>query len=59
MIELFLAECRRSWIQLRRYPFEAIGAIVITTSIFYGLFQSARYIAGPGLQLGDRLYALS
>lgn len=55
MLELFLAEYRRSWIQLRRYPFEIIGAIVITTSIFYGLFESARYIAGPGLRLGDRL----
>ena len=55
MFELFLAECRRSWIQLRRYPVEAIGGIVITTSIFYGLFISARYIAGPSLQLGDRL----
>jgi len=55
MIELFLAECRRSWIQFRRYPFEAVGGIVITTSIFYGLFLSTRYIAGPGLRLGDRL----
>ena len=55
MLELFLAEFRRSWIQFRRYPVEAIGGIVITTSIFYGLFLSTRYIAGPGLQLGDRL----
>lgn len=55
MFELFLAECRRSWIQFRRYPVEAIGGIFIITSIFYGLFLSARYIAGPTLQLGDRL----
>lgn len=55
MIELFLAELRRSWIQFRRYPVEAIGGIVIITSVFYGLFVSARYIAGPGLRLGDRL----
>ena len=55
MFELFLAEFRRSWIQFRRYPVEAIGGIVITTSVFYGLFLSARYIAGPSLQLGDRL----
>lgn len=55
MLELFLAELRRSWIQFRRYPVEAIGGIIITTSIFYGLFLSARYIAGPSLQLGDRL----
>ncbi|NEQ25246.1 MAG: ABC transporter permease, partial [Microcoleus sp. SIO2G3] len=44
MFELFLAELRRSWIQFIRYPTEAIGGVVITTSIFYGLFLSARYI---------------
>jgi ABC-2 type transport system permease protein len=58
LIELFLAELRRSWIQLIRYSTEAIGGIIITTSIFYGLFLSAQYIAGPGLQLGDRLDAV-
>lgn len=55
MLELFLAEFRRSWIQFIRYPVEAIGGIVITTSIFYGLFLSVRYIAGPTLQFGERL----
>jgi ABC-2 type transport system permease protein len=58
MLELFFAEFRRSWIQFLRYPAEAIGGIVITTSIFYGLFLSARYIAGPTLQFGDRLDAI-
>lgn len=58
MLELFLAEFRRSWIQFIRYPVEAIGGVIITTSIFYGLFLSARYIAGPSLQLGDRLDAI-
>lgn len=58
MLELFLAEFRRSWIQFIRYPFEAIGGIVITTSIFYGLFLSARYVAGPSLQFGDRFDAI-
>jgi ABC-2 type transport system permease protein len=58
MLELFLAEFRRSWIQLIRYPAEAIGGVVITTSIFYGLFLSARYIAGPTLQFGERLDAI-
>lgn len=53
--QLFLAEFRRSWIQFRRYPAEAIGGIFIITSVFYGLFLSAQYIAGPGLSLGDRL----
>lgn len=55
MFQLFIAELRRSWLQFRRYPAEAIGLIVITTIFFYGLFLSARYLAGPSLQLGDRL----
>lgn len=54
-LELFLAELKRSWIQLIRYSTEAIGGIIITTTVFYGLFLSAQYIAGPGLQFGDRL----
>jgi ABC-2 type transport system permease protein len=58
MLELFLAEFRRNWIQFIRYPFEAIGGIVITTTIFYGLFLSTRYVAGPSLQLGDRFDAI-
>ncbi len=58
ILELFFAEFRRSWIQLIRYPLEAIGGVVITTSIFYGLFLSARYMAGSSLQFGDRLDAI-
>jgi ABC-2 type transport system permease protein len=55
LLELFLAELKRAWIQFRRYPFESIGGIIITTTFFYGLFLSAKYMAGPSLQLGDRL----
>lgn len=55
MFDLFLAELRRAWIQFKRYPAEAIGGIFIITSVFYGLFLSTQYIAGPGLKLGDRL----
>ena len=58
MFELFLAEFKRSWIQFIRYPTEAIGGIFITTAVFYGLFLSARYIAGPSLQFGNRLDAI-
>jgi ABC-2 type transport system permease protein len=54
-LELFGAELRRAWIQFKRYPAEAIGGVFIITSIFYGLFLSTQYIAGPGLKLGDRL----
>lgn len=55
MIELFLAELRRRWIEFRRYPVEAIAGIFLFSVIFYGLFLSTRYIAGPSFQLGDRL----
>ena len=55
MFELFLAEFRRRWIIFRRYPIEALAGIIIFASVFYGLFLSARYIAGPNFQLGDRL----
>ncbi|MBW4632314.1 MAG: ABC transporter permease [Iphinoe sp. HA4291-MV1] len=55
MFELFLAELRRCWIQFRRYPIEAIAGIVVYASVFYGLFLSARYIAGSAFQLSDRL----
>ncbi|WP_026732624.1 ABC transporter [Fischerella sp. PCC 9605] len=55
MFELFLAELRRTWIQFRRYPVEAIAEIFVYSAVFYGLFLSARYIAGPTFQLGNRL----
>ncbi len=55
MLELFFAELRCSWIQLRRYPIESIAQIIFTSSIFYGLFLGAGYIAGSSFQLGDRL----
>jgi len=55
MVELFFAELKRTWILQRRYPIEVIGIVVVTVSIFYGLFLSARYVAGANFQLGDRL----
>lgn len=54
-MDLFLAELKRSWIQLIRYSSEVIAGIIGTTVIFYGLFLSAQYIAGPQVQFGDRL----
>src|SRR5689334_5352370 len=54
-MELFLAELKRSWLQLLRYSTEVIAGIMATTIIFYGLFLSVRYIAGPSTQFGSRL----
>jgi ABC-2 type transport system permease protein len=58
MIDLLYAELKRTWIQLMRYPTEVISGLVITTAVFYGLFASAQYIAGPGFAFGDRLDAV-
>jgi ABC-2 type transport system permease protein len=58
LFELFGAELTRAGIQFRRYLAESIGGIVITTSVFYGLFLSSSYIAGPGFQFGNRLDAI-
>ncbi len=58
MLELFLAELKRIWTEFIRYPIDAIAGVVIITSVFYGLFLSTRYIAGPTLQFGDRLDAI-
>lgn len=55
MLELFVAELRCSWIKFRRYPVESIAQIIFTSSIFYGLFLGAGYIAGSSFKLGDRL----
>ncbi|MGF1460158.1 MAG: ABC transporter permease [Leptolyngbyaceae cyanobacterium] len=58
MIDLLNAELKRTWIQFIRYPAEVIAGLVITTSVFYGLFLSAQYMAGPGFAFGDRLDAV-
>ncbi|MEM6450774.1 MAG: ABC transporter permease [Cyanobacteria bacterium P01_D01_bin.105] len=60
MIELFMGELKRTWTQTRRYPAEAIVGVFIITTVFYGIFLSTRYMAGPeamgaGGSFGDRL----
>ena len=58
MMDLLYAELKRTWIQFIRYPAEVIAGLIITTSVFYGLFLSARYMAGPSFAFGDRLDAV-
>lgn len=55
MIELFMGEFKRTWTQTRRYPTEAIVGIFIITTVFYGIFLSTQYMAGPASSFGDRL----
>jgi ABC-2 type transport system permease protein len=58
MVDLLVGELKRTWIQFIRYPAEVIAGLVIITSVFYGLFLSAQYMAGPGFAFGDRLDAV-
>jgi len=55
MFEQFLAELKRIWSEFSRYPIDTISGILANLIVFYGLFLSARYIAGPSLQIGERL----
>jgi ABC-2 type transport system permease protein len=55
MIDLLIGELKRTWIQTRRYPAEVIGGVVILTTVFYGIFLSTQYIAGPAANFGERL----
>ena len=57
-MDLLIGELKRTWIQFIRYPAEVIAGVVITTSVFYGLFLSAKYMVGPGFAFGDRLDAV-
>ncbi|MEO1400309.1 MAG: ABC transporter permease [Cyanobacteria bacterium J06635_1] len=58
MLNLLIGELKRTWIQFIRYPTEIVGGIVIITTVFYGLFLSAQYMAGPAMGFGDRLDAV-
>ncbi len=55
MIDLFIGEFKRTWIQTLRYPSEVIGGVVILTAVFYGIFLGTQYMAGPDIVFGDRL----
>ena len=53
MIDLFIGEFKRTWVQTLRYPTEVIGGVVILTAVFYGLFLGTQYMAGSPSALGD------
>lgn len=58
MIDLLIGEFKRTWVQTLRYPTEVVGGIVILTTVFYGIFLSTQYMAGPASTFGDRLDAV-
>lgn len=58
MLDLFWVEFKRSWLYLRRYPSEFVGAVVSLSILFLLLFLGARFLAGPGADFGERTEAL-
>jgi ABC-2 type transport system permease protein len=58
IIDLLLAELKRTWTQTRRYPSEAVVGVIILTAVFYGIFLSTQYMAGPSMGFGERLDAV-
>lgn len=50
----FVAEFRREWIQLKRYPTELLSEVIVIVAVFYGLFLGASYISGNNI-LGSRM----
>lgn len=55
MIEIFWVELKRQWIQQRRFAIDAIAGILAMAIVFYGLFLTTQYLAGPATQFGNRL----
>ncbi len=55
LITLFRAELKRSWAMIKAYPVDQIASVAILAFLFYMLFLGTKYMAGPGVHLGDRL----
>lgn len=55
MHNILLAELRRSWTILWRYPLQAVSGMLLTLMIFLGMLAGVRYVAGPTAQFGHRL----
>lgn len=55
MLDLLIAELKRSWIIYKRYPMNFASGLVIMFVTFYALVMGAQYMAGAQFQLGERL----
>ncbi len=58
MTTLFLAELKRRWRMVKSYPMEDIASTLILAILFYGVYLSARFLAGPTVDFGDRLSSI-
>jgi ABC-2 type transport system permease protein len=58
VLEFFVAELRRNWTVLWRYPLQAVSGMVMTLILFLALLSGIRYVAGPAQAFGDRMDAL-
>jgi ABC-2 type transport system permease protein len=55
MIEIFWVELKRQWIEQRRFLINSLAGILGLAIVFYGLFLTTQYLAGPTTQFGNRL----
>jgi ABC-2 type transport system permease protein len=55
VFSFFLAELRRNWTILWRYPLQTASGMVLTLILFMMLLGGVTYVAGPGRQFGDRM----
>lgn len=55
MFDLFLAELKRNWTIVWRYPLQAASGLILTLILFMTLLAGIRYVAGPAAQYGDRM----
>jgi len=55
VIEIFMVELKRQWVEQRRFVINSLAGIVGLAIVFYGLFLTTQYLAGPTTQFGNRL----
>ncbi|WP_114747196.1 ABC transporter permease [Falsibacillus pallidus] len=54
IITTFIAEFKKEWIDMKRYPIEWVSSLILLIVIFYGIFLGASYISGKMIQ-GENL----
>lgn len=55
MLSLFWVEFVRSWKLFKRYPMDALAAVLMLLFLFCGLFYGAEYLANGNQHFGDRI----
>ncbi len=58
MIRLFAVELRKSWKLFFRYPWNSFGFVATNIIIFWGILLGAKFVAGSGVNFGQRIESL-